>query len=117
MFVWKEMIVFLFPAFALEAKSRAEAQQMEMKAAAWAEYKEAALVDMMLKVLPEVAREVSTPMLGTKKITMVATGDGPIGAHRMTTEVLDIMASLPETVHKMTGVDVSDVTTKISNRR
>ena len=72
------MIVFLFPAFALEAKSRAEAQQMEMKAAAWAEYKEAALVDMMLKVLPEVAREVSTPMLGTKKITMVATGDNLI---------------------------------------
>ena len=90
MFVWKEMIVFLFPAFALEAKSRAEAQQMEMKAAAWAEYKEAALVDMMLKVLPEVAREVSTPMLNTKKITMVATGEGGVGATRLTSEVMMI---------------------------
>ena len=70
----------------------------------------------MLKVLPSVAREVSTPLLGTKKITMVATGEGPVGANRITTEVLDIMASLPETVHRMTGVDVSDVTTKISSR-
>ena len=103
-------------AFALEAKSRAEAQQMEMKAEAWKEYKEAALVDMMLRVLPEVAREVSTPLLGTKKITMVAAGDGPVVANRITGEVLDIMASLPSTVQKMTGVDVSDVTMKISNR-
>ena len=57
--------------------------------------------------MPDVAREVSTPMLNTKKITMVATGEGPIGANRLTNEVLDIMASLPETVHKMTGVDVT----------
>ena len=97
-------------------KSKAEAQQMQMKAEAWKEYKEAALVDMMLKVLPEVAREVSTPLLGTKKITMVATGDGPVGANRITGEVLDIMSSLPDTVHRMTGVNVSDVTMKISNR-
>ena len=69
-----------------------------------------------MQVLPEVAREVSTPLLGTKKITMVATGEGPVGANRITGEVLDIMASLPATVHKMTGVDVSDVTQKISNR-
>merc|ERR1711992_480827 len=71
-------------AFALEARARAEAQQMTMKAEAWKEYKEAALVDMMLKVLPSVAKEVSTPLLGTKKITMVATGEGPVGANRIT---------------------------------
>merc|ERR1719333_1946262 len=103
-------------AYAVEVKAKAEAEQMAKKADAWKEYKQAALVDMMLKVLPEVAREVSTPLLGTKKITMVATGEGPVGANRITSEVLDIMASLPATVHKMTGVDVSDVTQKISNR-
>ena len=37
-------------AFALEAKAQAESRQMTLKAEAWAEYKEAALVDMMLKV-------------------------------------------------------------------
>ena len=37
-------------AFALEAKAQAESKQMNMKAEAWKEYKEAALVDMMLKV-------------------------------------------------------------------
>jgi len=38
---------------------------------------------------------------------MVATGDGPIGAGKITGEVLDIMGSLPETVKKMTGVDIT----------
>merc|ERR1712111_67950 len=95
-------------AYAIEVKAKAEAEQMAKKADAWKEYKEAALVDMMLKVLPKVAAEVSTPMLNTKKITMVSTGEGPIGANRLTNEVLDIMNSLPETVHKMTGVDITE---------
>ena len=58
-------------------------------------------------MLPQVAAEVSGPISQAKKITMVATGDGPVGANRMTGEVLDIMGSLPDTVKRMTGVDIS----------
>jgi len=94
-------------AYAIEAKAKAEAEQMAKKADAWKEYKEAALVDMMLKVLPKVAAEVAGPIAETNKITMVSTGDGPVGASRLTNEVLDIMKSLPDTVHKMTGVDIT----------
>jgi len=94
-------------AYAIEVKAKAEAEQMAKKADAWKEYKEAALVDMMLKVLPQVAAEVSAPLSETKKITMVSTGEGPIGASKLTGEVLDIMGSLPDTVKKMTGVDIT----------
>ena len=66
------------------------------------------------QVLPQVAREVSTPMLNTKKITMVSTGDAEIGANKLTNEVLGIMASLPETVHRMTGVDVTKKMAQVS---
>ena len=45
--------------------------------------------------------------MNTKKITMVSTGDAEIGANKLTNEVLEIMASLPETVHRMTGVDIT----------
>ena len=38
-------------AYAIEVKAKAEAEQMAKKADAWNEYKEAALVDMMLKVM------------------------------------------------------------------
>jgi len=80
---------------------------MAAKADAFKEYREAAMVDMMLKVLPQVAAEISGPISQANKITMVATGDAPVGAGKMTGEVLDIMGSLPETVKKMTGVDIS----------
>merc|ERR1719341_2208090 len=62
-------------AYAIEVKAKAEAEQMAKKADAWKEYEEAALVDMMLKVLPRVAAEVSAPLAQTDKITMVSTGD------------------------------------------
>jgi len=94
-------------AFAIECRAKAESEQMSAKAAAFKEYREAAMVDMMLKVLPQVAAEVSGPISHANKITMVATGDGPIGAGKITGEVLDIMGSLPETVKKMTGVDIT----------
>ena len=61
-----------------------------------------------------MAREVSTPLLNTKKITMVSTGDSEIGAKKLTSEVLGIMASLPETVHMMTGVDITKKMNEVS---
>jgi len=94
-------------AYAIEVKAKAEAEQMAKKADAWKEYKEAALVDMMMKVLPQVAAEVGAPLAQAERVTMVSTGDGPIGASKLTGEVLEIMGSLPETVKKLTGVDIT----------
>lgn len=41
-------------AFAISAKAKAEAEQMAKKAEAWREYREAAMVDMLLDTLPKV---------------------------------------------------------------
>ena len=41
-------------AFAVEAKAKAEAEQMTRKAEAWKQYEDAAVVDMVLDVLPKV---------------------------------------------------------------
>ena len=45
-------------AFAIAAKSKAEAEQMAKKAEAWREYREAAMVDMLLDTLPKVGTAV-----------------------------------------------------------
>merc|ERR1711983_341947 len=95
-------------AYAIECKAKAEAEQMAKKADAWKEYKEAAMIDMMLQTLPKVAAEVAAPLSQTKKITMVSNGDGEIGAGRLTGEVLDIMTRVPDMVNKMTGVDITN---------
>ena len=42
-------------AYAIEAKAKAEAEQMSKKAAAFKEYREAAMVDMLLNTLPKVS--------------------------------------------------------------
>jgi len=48
-------------AFAIEARAKAEAEQMTRKADAWREYKEAAMVDMFLDVLPKVCAFIQVP--------------------------------------------------------
>ena len=81
---------------------------MAKKAAAWKEYKNAAVVDMVLRTLPKVAAEVAAPLNSASKITMIAGPDGEIGASKLTGEVLDIMARVPETIKRMTGVDLGE---------
>merc|ERR1712106_1130963 len=95
-------------AFAIECKAKAEAEQMAKKADAWKEYKEAAMVDMMLQTLPKVAAEIAAPLSQAKKITMVSDGSGEVGAARITGEVLDIMVKVPDMVNRMTGVDITN---------
>ncbi|XP_063984268.1 flotillin-1 isoform X2 [Diachasmimorpha longicaudata] len=94
-------------AFAIEAKAKAEANQMAKKAAAWDEYGTAAMVDMMLDTLPKVAAEVAAPLSQAKKITMVSSGNGSVGAEKLTEEVLNIVTRVPELVKNLTGVDIA----------
>merc|ERR1712018_312861 len=101
-------------AFAVEAKAKAEAEQMAKKADAWNEYGKAALMDMMLKMMPKVAAEIAAPLSKAKKITMISDGQSDIGASKLTQEVLQIMGAIPDTVTKMTGVDISK---QMSERR
>ena len=50
-------------AFVIEVKAKAEAEQMAKKADAWKEYKEAAMVDMMLQTLPKVRRQAALKLV------------------------------------------------------
>ncbi|XP_023933328.1 flotillin-1 isoform X6 [Lingula anatina] len=94
-------------AYAIEAKAKAEAEQMAKKADAWKDYQDAAKVDMVLETLPKVAAEVAAPLAQCKKVTMVSSGKGDVGASKLTGEVLDIMEKLPGLVKQMTGVDIA----------
>ncbi|KAG7216961.1 hypothetical protein INR49_001615 [Caranx melampygus] len=101
-------------AFALEAKGRAEAEQMAKKAEAFKEYKEGAMVDMLLEKLPLMAEEISKPLSEAHKVTMVSSGSKEVGAAKLAGEVLEIMTRLPATVEKLTGVDISQAHLKPS---
>lgn len=96
-------------AFAIETKAKAEAEKMAKKADAWKEYKEAAILDMMLDAMPKIAAEIAAPLSQAKRITMVTDGSSEIGAAKLTNEVLSIMASVPNCVKNMTGVDITQI--------
>jgi len=91
----------------VEAKAAAEAEQMIKKADAWKEYQEAAMVDMVLQTLPKVAAEIAAPLTRAKKVTMVSSGDGDVGAAKLTGEVIDVIGKLPDMIRSLTGVDIS----------
>lgn len=82
---------------------------MSKKAEAWREYREAAMIDMLLETLPKIAAEVAAPLSQAKKITMVSSGSGDVGAAKLTGEVLAIVNKVPELVKNITGVDISRV--------
>ncbi|XP_030853232.1 flotillin-1 [Strongylocentrotus purpuratus] len=94
-------------AYAIEQKAKAEAEQMAKKADAWKDYQDAAMVDMVLDVLPKIAAEIAAPLSKAKKITMVSSGKGDVGAQKLTGEVMDIMDRIPLLVENMTSVNIS----------
>lgn len=102
-------------AFAIEAKAKAEAEQMAKKADAWKEYREAAVVDMVLATMPKIAAEVAAPLSQCKKIVMVSNGKCELGASKITGEILEIVANLPKSVEALTGIDISKAM-KLTNR-
>lgn len=65
---------------------------------------------MIISVLRQMAEEISRPLCEANKITMVSSGGGEVGAAKLLGEVLDIMTRLPQTVEKLTGVNISQVT-------
>lgn len=85
---------------------KAEALSLSEKAKAFGQYNEAAITQMVVDVLPELAKSVSEPLSNVDKIVMVGT-DGTPGASKITGQVAEILAQLPEVVKSLTGVDIS----------
>lgn len=57
----------------------------------------------------QIAAEVAAPLSQARKITMVSSGQGDIGAAKLTGEVLQIVNKVPELVKSITGVDIARV--------
>merc|ERR1711971_1524677 len=92
---------------AVEAVGRAEAERMRMKASAYKQYGDAAIMAMVLEALPQIAAEVSAPLAKTDEIVMIS------GQDRTAQEVSKLCGSLPPAISALTGVDVSGAFSKI----
>jgi flotillin len=89
---------------AVRLRGMAEAEAMMAKANAWGQYNDAAIADRLLSILPQLAAAVSEPLAKTDRIVMFGGGDGDgTGAHRVTRDVMKIVAELPEVLESLTG--------------
>lgn len=89
----------------VRAHGYAEADSMRKKADAWREYNEAAVYQMFIEILPQLARAVAEPLSKVEKIVLVGTGDG-LGASQITGQVANVLAQLPVVIESLTGVDL-----------
>jgi len=97
-------------AAAIQAKALAEAMGMEKKAEAYAKYNKAAIAEMMIKVLPEIAANIAEPLSQIDKITIIGgNNDGGNGVGTIADNVPTVMAKLFESMKETTGVDLSDI--------
>jgi len=95
---------------AVRLRGAAEAETMVAKAEAWSKYSDAAIADRLLSIMPQLAAAVSEPLSKTEKIVMLGgDGNGGVGAHRVTRDVMKIVAELPDVLESLTGKKLDEL--------
>src|SRR5947209_9748531 len=89
----------------IEAQGRATAEAMSMKAESFKQYNEAAVIEMIIRILPEVAGKTSEPLSKTERMVIINSGNGAGGgASKLTGDVTQIVAQLPPVIESLTGI-------------
>ncbi|MEK6610591.1 MAG: SPFH domain-containing protein, partial [Gemmatimonadota bacterium] len=87
----------------IRAKGQSEAAAMQLKASAYLEYNEAAVLDKVLSGLPEVVRALAEPLSKVDKITIVSTGGDSAGVNKITADMAQMVAQVPALLEALTG--------------
>ena len=91
---------------AIQANGLAEAEAMEKKAEAYAKYNKAAVAEMMIKVLPDIAGKIAEPLSQIDKITIIGGSDGSNGVDQVAGHVPAVMF---EAMKETTGIDLASI--------
>jgi flotillin len=89
---------------------------MRVKAAAYREYNQAAVLDKLISNLPEVVKALAEPLAKVDKINIVSTGggaNGNLGASRITGDMVNMLAQVPALIEALTGAKVGNLIERI----
>ena len=75
---------------------------MELRAQSYSHYNQAAVLEMLVSVLPAMAREVAAPMGQIEKLTVISTD----GANALPKQVGENVVQIIEMLKNTTGVDL-----------
>ena len=98
------------------AKGTAEAEVIRLQglAEAFQKFGEAAVLDIIVKMLPELAGKIADPLRSIDKLTVVDTGNGE-GAARVSNYVTSLMATAPEMLKSVSGIDLDKLVKRLVN--
>jgi len=95
-------------------KGESEAKAMNVKAEAFQEYNQAAVLDKLITGLPEVVRALAEPLSKVDKVSIVSTGNGDAaGAYKLTGDVTKIAAQVPALFEALSGMQMSELLGKV----
>ncbi|SFP84730.1 flotillin [Salibacterium halotolerans] len=86
-------------------KGQAEAAAKEQMAEAMSKYGEAAVLEMMINMMPDFAKAVSEPMNNIDSVKVIDTGSGQ-GVSNLAGSVTNNMAVMQDTLKETTGIDM-----------
>lgn len=95
----------------IRLKGLAEAEAKQKIAEAFEQYGQAAVMDMIIHMLPEYAKQVAAPLANIDSITVVDTGSSGEngGANKITGYATNLMATLQETLKSTSGIDLKEI--------
>ena len=93
---------------AIRARGLAEAEAMEKKALAYQKYNNAAMAEMLINVLPDIAGKIAEPLTKIDKITIIGSGDSD-GVGAVADHVPAVMTKLFEAMKETVGIDMSEI--------
>ena len=100
----------LAEAAVMEAQGSATAGAMREKAESYKEYNQAAVLELLIRALPEIAGKISEPLSKMEKMVVINSGDGAGGgASRVTGDIMQIVAQLPPVLESLTGVKFEEL--------
>ncbi|WPP42580.1 flotillin family protein [Paenibacillus hunanensis] len=94
----------------IRLRGLAEAEAKQKLAEAFENYGQAAILDIISKMLPELAGKIASPLSSIDKLTVVDTGKGEGGgAARVSSYVTELMATAPEMLKSVSGLDLESM--------
>lgn len=92
---------------AIQLKGEAEAKAMDLKAEAMKKYGDAAITEMIVKILPDMAKAIAEPISSIDKVTVI--GGDSNGVSDMAGNVPAVLMKVMESMKETTGVDLKGI--------
>lgn len=101
------------------AKGKSEAEAMNLKAEAFKQYNQAAVLDKLIPVLPEMMKAVAEPLGKVDRITMLSTGGAgtEVGVNKLMSDIAKVIVQAPAMVETLTGMKIQELIATIPGLR